>query len=210
MSEAAQPIIIKRVHKGAHGHHGGAWKVAYADMVTALMALFIVLWILGQSVEVRQAVSGYFNDPAGFNESAAHTLEGGKESSPSLRSSPTHRRRLRRARRPMRRRRARASAKAAAPSGAGARRPRRSATRSSDARVRALPRPDRALDHAGRSAREPDRQPGVAALQAAARTISTRTRASSSRRWAHSSAACPTRSCSRATPTPAASASART
>jgi chemotaxis protein MotB len=82
VGDAATPIIIKRVHKGEHGHHGGAWKVAYADMVTALMALFIVLWILGQSVEVRQAVSGYFNDPAGFNESAAHTLEGGRESSP--------------------------------------------------------------------------------------------------------------------------------
>jgi chemotaxis protein MotB len=81
VSEAAAPIIVKRVRKGGHGHHGGAWKVAYADMVTALMALFIVLWILGQSVEVRQAVSGYFNDPAGFNESAAHTLEGGRESS---------------------------------------------------------------------------------------------------------------------------------
>jgi len=78
---AAQPIIIKRVHKGGHGHHGGAWKVAYADMVTALMALFIVLWILGQSVEVQKAVSGYFNDPAGFSASAAHTLESGRESS---------------------------------------------------------------------------------------------------------------------------------
>jgi chemotaxis protein MotB len=82
VAEASQPIIVKRVHKGDHGHHGGAWKVAYADMVTALMALFIVLWILGQSLEVQRAVSGYFNDPAGFNESAAHTLEGGRESSP--------------------------------------------------------------------------------------------------------------------------------
>jgi chemotaxis protein MotB len=78
---AAQPIIIKRVRKGGHGHHGGAWKVAYADMVTALMALFIVLWILGQSIEVQKAVSGYFNDPAGFSASAAHTLESGRESS---------------------------------------------------------------------------------------------------------------------------------
>jgi len=61
-----QPIIIKRVKKGGHGHHGGAWKVAYADMVTALMALFIVLWILSQSDEVTRAVAGYFRDPIGF------------------------------------------------------------------------------------------------------------------------------------------------
>ncbi len=63
-----RPIIIKKVKKGGHGHHGGAWKVAYADFVTAMMALFIVLWILGQSEEVKQAVSSYFNDPIGFSE----------------------------------------------------------------------------------------------------------------------------------------------
>ncbi|MDX9789531.1 MAG: flagellar motor protein MotB [Candidatus Kapabacteria bacterium] len=59
-----QPIIIKKVKKGApHGHHGGAWKVAYADFVTAMMAFFIVMWILGSSDEVKQAVSDYFNHP---------------------------------------------------------------------------------------------------------------------------------------------------
>src|SRR5512140_3808048 len=47
-------------------HRGGAWKVAYADFVTALMALFIVLWLMGSSVEVRKAVSGYFRDPKGL------------------------------------------------------------------------------------------------------------------------------------------------
>jgi chemotaxis protein MotB len=62
------PIIIKKVKKGGHGHHGGAWKVAYADMVTALMALFIVLWILGQSDEIVQNVAGYFRDPVGFRK----------------------------------------------------------------------------------------------------------------------------------------------
>lgn len=61
------PIIIKKV-SGHGGHHGGAWKVAYADFVTAMMALFIVLWILGQSEEVKQSVSGYFKDPVGFKE----------------------------------------------------------------------------------------------------------------------------------------------
>ena len=59
-----QPIIIKR--KKAHGeHHGGAWKVAYADFVTAMMALFIVLWLMGASEPVKKAVAGYFRDPTG-------------------------------------------------------------------------------------------------------------------------------------------------
>ncbi len=72
MSEnATQPIIIKKVGKHAHEHHGGAWKVAYADMVTALMALFIVLWILGQDDTTVGYVAGYFQNPAGFLGSAA-------------------------------------------------------------------------------------------------------------------------------------------
>jgi chemotaxis protein MotB len=58
------PIIIKR--KAAHGgHHGGAWKVAYADFVTAMMALFIVLWLLNSNKPVQEAVGGYFRDPSG-------------------------------------------------------------------------------------------------------------------------------------------------
>ena len=60
-----EPIIIKKGKKGGHGHHGGAWKVAYADFVTAMMALFIVLWILGQSEEVKNQVANYFNNPYG-------------------------------------------------------------------------------------------------------------------------------------------------
>jgi chemotaxis protein MotB len=47
-------------------HRGGAWKVAYADFVTALMALFIVLWLMGSSEQVKQSVSGYFRDPRGY------------------------------------------------------------------------------------------------------------------------------------------------
>ncbi len=47
------------------GHHGGAWKVAYADFVTAMMALFIVLWLLSSSEQVQKAVGGYFTDPKG-------------------------------------------------------------------------------------------------------------------------------------------------
>lgn len=63
------PIIIKKKKGGHGGHHGGAWKVAYADFVTAMMALFIVLWVLGQGEEVQQAVAGYFKDPIGFGSS---------------------------------------------------------------------------------------------------------------------------------------------
>jgi chemotaxis protein MotB len=59
-----QPIIIKK--KGGHGgHHGGAWKVAYADFVTAMMALFIVLWLMNSSKQLQVAVGGYFKDPTG-------------------------------------------------------------------------------------------------------------------------------------------------
>ncbi len=62
MAEAGEIIIIKK--KAAHaGHHGGAWKVAYADFVTAMMALFIVLWLMNSSKPVREAVGGYFKDP---------------------------------------------------------------------------------------------------------------------------------------------------
>jgi chemotaxis protein MotB len=62
--ETLQPIIIKK--KIVHGgHHGGAWKVAYADFVTAMMALFIVLWLMNSNEEVKQAVGGYFRDPSG-------------------------------------------------------------------------------------------------------------------------------------------------
>ena len=59
-----QPIIIKK-KSGHDGHHGGAWKVAYADFVTAMMSLFIVLWLMNSSAPIREAVAGYFNDPRG-------------------------------------------------------------------------------------------------------------------------------------------------
>jgi chemotaxis protein MotB len=58
-------IIIRRRKSGEAGHHGGAWKVAYADFVTAMMALFIVLWLMSADKEVQQAVSAYFNNPTG-------------------------------------------------------------------------------------------------------------------------------------------------
>ncbi len=64
MATPPPPIIIKK--KVSHGgHHGGAWKVAYADFVTAMMALFIVLWLMNSSKQIQEAVGGYFKDPTG-------------------------------------------------------------------------------------------------------------------------------------------------
>jgi chemotaxis protein MotB len=65
-SASAQPIIIIR-KKAAHhpAHHGGAWKVAYADFVTAMMALFIVLWLMASSDQVKKSIAAYFLDPKG-------------------------------------------------------------------------------------------------------------------------------------------------
>ena len=61
-----QPIIIKKKKVSGHGHHGGAWKVAYADFVTAMMAFFLLLWLLGSTTkEEKLAIQGYFQDPSG-------------------------------------------------------------------------------------------------------------------------------------------------
>lgn len=62
-----QPIIIKKIVKGGGGHHGGAWKVAYADFVTAMMAFFIVMWIISSSEETKKMVSNYFDNPGAFS-----------------------------------------------------------------------------------------------------------------------------------------------
>ena len=68
------PIIIVRKHSGDHDdEHGGAWKVAYADFVTAMMALFIVLWLLSASEKVQKAVGGYFLDPNGKGKQTGTT-----------------------------------------------------------------------------------------------------------------------------------------
>ncbi|VVN80104.1 flagellar motor protein MotB [Pseudomonas fluorescens] len=68
--ENNQPIIIKRVKRYAAGHHGGAWKIAFADFATAMMAFFLVLWLLSNATpEQKIAIAGYFKDPIGFTES---------------------------------------------------------------------------------------------------------------------------------------------
>ncbi len=67
-----QPIIVKRVKRYAAGHHGGSWKIAFADFATAMMAFFLVLWLLSSATpEQKKAISGYFQDPIGFSESAS-------------------------------------------------------------------------------------------------------------------------------------------
>jgi chemotaxis protein MotB len=75
-SQPAPPIIVIRKKKGHAGHHGGAWKVAYADFVTAMMALFIVLWLLSSSEKVKKAVESYFQDPTGTGKLAGTTMSG--------------------------------------------------------------------------------------------------------------------------------------
>jgi len=63
------PIIIKKKKVADHGaHHGGSWKVAYADFVTAMMAFFMVMWIMGLSDQTKALIQGYFNDPMGFTK----------------------------------------------------------------------------------------------------------------------------------------------
>jgi chemotaxis protein MotB len=70
------PIIIIKKKGGHGGHRGGAWKVAYADFVTAMMALFIVLWLMNSSQKIQVAVGGYFKDPNGTAKQAGSTLTG--------------------------------------------------------------------------------------------------------------------------------------
>jgi Membrane MotB of proton-channel complex MotA/MotB len=68
-----------RKKSGHGGHHGGAWKVAYADFVTAMMALFIVLWLFNSSKQVQQAASGYFKDASGKSKKVGTSLIGSGE-----------------------------------------------------------------------------------------------------------------------------------
>src|ERR1700716_2106714 len=78
--EKIAPIIVIKKRQSHAGHHGGAWKVAYADFVTAMMALFIVLWLLSSSEKVQKAVGSYFNDPTGSGKLMGTTMAGVGES----------------------------------------------------------------------------------------------------------------------------------
>jgi len=78
MSNNRPIIVIKK--KGSHAaHHGGAWKVAFADFITALMALFLVLWLVGQSKKVKEAVAGHFRNPPGILDGSRSGLLPGNE-----------------------------------------------------------------------------------------------------------------------------------
>lgn len=79
MTGKAQPIIVIKKSGGHGGHHGGAWKVAYADFVTAMMALFIVLWLMNTSKPIQEAISGYFKDPAGNGKLTGSSEQGPKQ-----------------------------------------------------------------------------------------------------------------------------------
>ena len=80
-----QPIIVKKIKKGGHGHHGGAWKIAYADFVTAMMAFFLLMWLLGSTSEGdKKGIADYFQSPlrvamsggSGSGDSS-HVIKGG-------------------------------------------------------------------------------------------------------------------------------------
>jgi chemotaxis protein MotB len=83
-SKELQPIIIKKKKGGHHGgHHGGAWKVAFADFMTAMMAFFLVMWLVGQKPEVKEAVQGFFRDPGKYmREGQSGVLRGGQGAIP--------------------------------------------------------------------------------------------------------------------------------
>jgi len=84
-SKKLQPIIVKRIKKGGHGAHGGAWKIAYADFVTAMMAFFLLMWLLGSTTEGdKKGIADFFNSPlkvalmggSGSGDSS-HVIKGG-------------------------------------------------------------------------------------------------------------------------------------
>ena len=70
------PIIVIKKVSGGGGHHGGAWKVAFADFVTAMMALFMVLWLMNANTDKKEAIAAYFHDPKGFAEKLGDSQPG--------------------------------------------------------------------------------------------------------------------------------------
>jgi len=85
-----EKIVFKRMRKkgGHEAHHGGAWKVAYADFVTAMMALFIVLWIVANNVTIRASVADYFRDPGAMHKTSSGVLSGNQTMRPFSDSPP--------------------------------------------------------------------------------------------------------------------------
>lgn len=82
MADGVQPIVIKRIKKVAGGHHGGAWKVAYADFVTAMMAFFLLLWLLSTTTpEQKLGLAEYFTPTVGIKDSMGIGFKGGLKQS---------------------------------------------------------------------------------------------------------------------------------
>ncbi len=88
MSDDLRPIVVKRVKKVAGGHHGGAWKIAYADFVTAMMAFFLLMWLLGSTASGDlKGIADYFQNPlkiasqggSGTGDSSSVLKGGGKD-----------------------------------------------------------------------------------------------------------------------------------
>lgn len=85
--DSQRPIVIKRIKKGGGGHHGGAWKIAYADFVTAMMAFFLLMWLLGSTTKAQlEGIAEYFKTPlkvalqGGYGSGdASHVIKGGGE-----------------------------------------------------------------------------------------------------------------------------------
>ena len=78
--KTVRPIIVIK-KKVSHGdHHGGAWKVAYAGFVTAMMSLFIVLWLMNSTPQIKKVVAGYFNDPKSGGRETGTTVLGSDKS----------------------------------------------------------------------------------------------------------------------------------
>jgi chemotaxis protein MotB len=84
---AAKTIILVKKAKRHSGHNSGAWKVAYADFVTAMMSLFIILWLMNSNDHVRRAVAGYFNDPLGRSTLTGTDRSGSADNLPITRDN---------------------------------------------------------------------------------------------------------------------------
>jgi chemotaxis protein MotB len=80
LGKPVRPIIVIKKKVAGAGHHGGAWKVAYADFMTAMMSLFIVLWLLNSTPQIKQAVAGYFKDPESASKETGTKILGTNES----------------------------------------------------------------------------------------------------------------------------------
>ncbi len=79
MAELERPIIIKKIYKASNAHHGGAWKVAYADFVTAMMAFFLLLWLISSTSEGKlESIADYFSPTIGLKDALGIGFKGGR------------------------------------------------------------------------------------------------------------------------------------